>query len=202
MFTTSTIFASFLLFRGFNTEGPGAAVSLLGGFVVIFMGVYLLNLNRLVDPVTQQPRVSFMTGEGLAGTGRLSEHHERLLGADGGFHHRRNGSFGYQPSHRDSVASSLLFGGYEDEEAMGLTSLNETDQDGSADGAAFPDGAKAKAAAAAAERKRRGSDGHRGHGRSVSDTYTHSNLASTALQLPLDNDAGPDTAHHAPHHRR
>lgn len=45
MFTTSTIFASFLLFRGFNTNGAAPAVSLLGGFVVIFMGVYLLNLN-------------------------------------------------------------------------------------------------------------------------------------------------------------
>lgn len=45
MFTTSTIFASFLLFRGFNTNGAAPAVSLLGGFVVIFMGVYLLNMN-------------------------------------------------------------------------------------------------------------------------------------------------------------
>lgn len=45
MFTTSTIFASFLLFRGFNTNGAAPAVSLLGGFVVIFLGVYLLNMN-------------------------------------------------------------------------------------------------------------------------------------------------------------
>lgn len=45
MFTTSTIFASFLLFQGFNTNGAAPAVSLLGGFVVIFMGVYLLNMN-------------------------------------------------------------------------------------------------------------------------------------------------------------
>ncbi|PWN30230.1 DUF803-domain-containing protein, partial [Jaminaea rosea] len=63
-FTTSTIFASFLLFRGFNTEGAAPAVSLLGGFVVIFMGVYLLNMNKLIDPVTQQPRMSLVTGEG------------------------------------------------------------------------------------------------------------------------------------------
>lgn len=47
MFTTSTIFASFLLFRGFNTQGVAPAVSLLCGFVVIFIGVYLLNMNRL-----------------------------------------------------------------------------------------------------------------------------------------------------------
>lgn len=44
MFTTSTIFASVLLFQGFDTSGA-AAVSLLGGFVTTFLGVYLLNLN-------------------------------------------------------------------------------------------------------------------------------------------------------------
>lgn len=45
MFTTSTIFASVLLFQGFNTGGA-AAVSLLGGFFTTFLGVYLLNLNK------------------------------------------------------------------------------------------------------------------------------------------------------------
>jgi len=89
MFTTSTILASFLLFRGFNTSGPAAAVSLLGGFIVIFMGVYLLNLNRIIDPYTQQPRMSLVTGEGIAGTGRLSEHRERLLSGENGMFHPR-----------------------------------------------------------------------------------------------------------------
>lgn len=45
MFTTSTIFASVLLFQGFHTGGA-AAVSLLGGFIVTFLGVYLLNVHR------------------------------------------------------------------------------------------------------------------------------------------------------------
>lgn len=45
LFTTSTIFASVLLFQGFNTSGA-EAVSLLGGFFVTFIGVYLLNINR------------------------------------------------------------------------------------------------------------------------------------------------------------
>ena len=44
MFTTSTILASVLLFQGFDTTNA-AAVSLLGGFVVTFLGVYLLNAN-------------------------------------------------------------------------------------------------------------------------------------------------------------
>lgn len=213
MFTTSTIFASFLLFRGFNTEGPGAAISLLGGFVVIFMGVYLLNLNRLIDPVTQQPRVSFMTGEGLAGTGRLSEHHERLLGSEGGFHHRRGNSLSnnYHPSRRDSTTSSLLFGTYDDnDEMMGLTQLNETEEgDNSYSGGGGGNANKA-ATAAAAERtsNKLGASGNgaaegRGHAHSASDGQRHGqrgNTTSTAIHVPLDNDEGPDSAYH--HHRR
>jgi len=44
MFTTSTITASVLLFQGFDTSAP-AAVSLIGGFIVTFVGVYLLNIK-------------------------------------------------------------------------------------------------------------------------------------------------------------
>ena len=81
MFTTSTIFASFLLFRGFNTQGTAPAISLLCGFVVIFLGVYLLNMNRLIDPVTQEPRMSLVTGEGVP-AGRASEQYPRPGSAD------------------------------------------------------------------------------------------------------------------------
>ncbi|KAK0519339.1 hypothetical protein OC835_007556 [Tilletia horrida] len=116
MFTTSTILASFLLFRGFNTSGPAAAVSLLGGFIVIFMGVYLLNLNRIIDPYTQQPRMSLVTGEGIAGTGRLSEHRERLLSGENGMFNPRLSMSGGGHGHGRSMSggmsrSSLSLGG-------------------------------------------------------------------------------------------
>jgi hypothetical protein len=45
-FTTCTLIASFLLFRGFNTANTVNTISLLCGFLVIFSGVYLLNLSR------------------------------------------------------------------------------------------------------------------------------------------------------------
>ena len=45
-FTTCTLVASFLLFRGFNTTSAVNTISLLCGFLVIFSGVYLLNLSR------------------------------------------------------------------------------------------------------------------------------------------------------------
>ena len=45
-FTTATLCASFILFRGFNTADAVSTLSLLSGFLVIFAGVYLLNLSR------------------------------------------------------------------------------------------------------------------------------------------------------------
>ncbi|WPH03320.1 DUF803-domain-containing protein [Acrodontium crateriforme] len=45
-FTTCTLVASFILFRGFNTTDAVNTISLLCGFLTIFTGVYLLNLSR------------------------------------------------------------------------------------------------------------------------------------------------------------
>ena len=45
-FTTATLCASFILFSGFNTTDTVNTISLLCGFLIIFTGVYLLNLSR------------------------------------------------------------------------------------------------------------------------------------------------------------
>ncbi|KAL0565427.1 hypothetical protein V5O48_016601 [Marasmius crinis-equi] len=45
-FTTSTILASVILFQGFNTSDATNIISLLAGFAVILLGVYVLNLSR------------------------------------------------------------------------------------------------------------------------------------------------------------
>ncbi|KAL2003715.1 hypothetical protein VTN02DRAFT_2618 [Thermoascus thermophilus] len=45
-FTTATLCASFILFKGFNTTDAVNTISLLCGFLIIFSGVYLLNLSR------------------------------------------------------------------------------------------------------------------------------------------------------------
>lgn len=42
-FTTATIIASAILFQGFNTDNPTNVASLICGFVIIFIGVYLLD---------------------------------------------------------------------------------------------------------------------------------------------------------------
>ncbi|GEQ72646.1 hypothetical protein JCM33374_g6333 [Metschnikowia sp. JCM 33374] len=45
-FTTCTLIASFVLFQGFNTTSSINIISLLIGFLIIFSGVYLLNISR------------------------------------------------------------------------------------------------------------------------------------------------------------
>lgn len=50
-FTTATITASAILFQGFNTTDAVNTISLLMGFLVIFMGVYLLNISRQPEQV-------------------------------------------------------------------------------------------------------------------------------------------------------
>ncbi|RCH77501.1 hypothetical protein CU098_001994, partial [Rhizopus stolonifer] len=46
-FTSATLVASAILFHGFNTDNPVNVASLLAGFVVIFIGVYLLDSAAL-----------------------------------------------------------------------------------------------------------------------------------------------------------
>ncbi|KAG8891439.1 hypothetical protein FRB99_003597, partial [Tulasnella sp. 403] len=48
-FTTCTIVASTILFQGFNTTDATNTASLLVGFIIIFLGVHLLNVSRLPD---------------------------------------------------------------------------------------------------------------------------------------------------------
>ncbi|KAF8605574.1 DUF803-domain-containing protein [Ceratobasidium sp. AG-I] len=54
-FSTATILASALLFRGFNTTDPTNTVSLLAGFIVTFLGVHLLNASRHAQAQVAHP---------------------------------------------------------------------------------------------------------------------------------------------------
>ena len=53
MFTTMVLIASFILFSGFNTTSTVNTISLLCGFIIVFLGVYLLNLS-MSDPNGQR----------------------------------------------------------------------------------------------------------------------------------------------------
>ncbi|TDL24431.1 DUF803-domain-containing protein [Rickenella mellea] len=53
-FSTATIVSSLILFQGLNTDDPVTTASLLLGFIVTFLGVHLLNISRLPEPVHAQ----------------------------------------------------------------------------------------------------------------------------------------------------
>lgn len=64
-FTTAVLLASFILFRGFNTTSAVDIISLICGFLIIFSGVYILNIARR-KPEDQDKEVLFSANsEGL-----------------------------------------------------------------------------------------------------------------------------------------
>ncbi|KAL1957510.1 hypothetical protein VTO42DRAFT_5973 [Malbranchea cinnamomea] len=123
-FTTATLCASFILFQGFNTTDTVNTISLLCGFLVIFSGVYLLNLSR-TDP------------DGRATLGKVDD--EDGVPTDGiaGIQTRRSiQSRRSMDPHRRSSSSVGFFAGPSDREglmrsydveagAFGLTDLAE-----------------------------------------------------------------------------
>ena len=97
-FTTAVLVASFILFQGFNTVDPVNTISLICGFIIIFLGVFLLDLSR-TDPNAY--RLTRGDGDALPTDGlsalqtRYSMQSQRSVE-----HHRRslsNGSIAFSP---------------------------------------------------------------------------------------------------------
>lgn len=126
-FTTATLIASFVLFRGFNTNNTVNTISLLCGFLIIFTGVYLLNLSR-GDPNGQKlgrggsrSRNSFVDDgiptDGLSG---LQVRHSMQMRRSETF--TRNSHGGTTPRATDFADRRLLG---DDEATVGLRDLAE-----------------------------------------------------------------------------
>jgi hypothetical protein len=124
-FTTATLCASFILFKGFNTTETVNTLSLICGFLVTFTGVYLLNLSR-TDPNGTKMLARRNAGD-ATGTDMISSIQTRIS-----MEARRS------QSHRASIGSNRagdregLIRAYDEEEAagFGLTDLAEdTDEE-------------------------------------------------------------------------
>jgi magnesium transporter len=123
-FTTATIFASFLLFSGFNTTDPVNTISLLCGFLVTFTGVYLLNLSR-ADPNGTRHLAGRVSGPDVTGTDMISSIQTRIsMEARRSFN--RRASLGSAPGSANPDRQGLIRA-YDEEEAagFGLTDLAE-----------------------------------------------------------------------------
>jgi magnesium transporter len=119
-FTTATLCASFILFKGFNTTSAINTISLLCGFLVIFSGVYLLNFSR-TDPhgftaIRRETEFPLENGISAAVQGRRS-----LQGR------RSNGDI--RPAHLISKRrQDSLLRTFEDEIELGLEEISEEEE--------------------------------------------------------------------------
>ena len=127
-FTTATLCASFILFKGFNTTDVVNTLSLLCGFLVIFTGVYLLNLSR-ADPnghrlITGKEDTDGIPTDGLAVLQtRRSMQARRSLDP-----HRRSSSITFSPGgirHSSRESEGLMHNYDVEHSAFGLADLVE-----------------------------------------------------------------------------
>ncbi|GMK57231.1 hypothetical protein CspeluHIS016_0400650 [Cutaneotrichosporon spelunceum] len=136
-FTTATIIASAILFQGFNTTDAVNTISLLCGFLIIFMGVFLLNMSRKPEPPhhtssietgLMNPRMSMSgrmsiesQGAPLWNYASVGQAPPAYADGQGSQHGRRSRLFREQ--------NSTLFNAFE-EEGVALTQLpEESDED-------------------------------------------------------------------------
>ena len=131
LFTTATLCASFILFKGFNTTNAVNTISLLCGFLVIFSGVYLLNFTRSQPSDAQFSSIE--NGIGMEefpldnGIGAGVQARRSLQGRSsfGSNFPRRANSFPKQ----DTAALRAVVAANEDEESLGLTQLDDSDDE-------------------------------------------------------------------------
>ena len=140
-FTTATIVASLILFQGINTDNPVNTISLIVGFIVILIGMHLLELSRkpaitghnALEHGILNPRLSLQSRSSIDGGWGPSASVSASASSPGpglnfGGHARR--------SSRNSHAQAALFDAFEYEDdappngsahALGLQSLREED---------------------------------------------------------------------------
>ncbi|EKD20201.1 uncharacterized protein L3040_007199 [Drepanopeziza brunnea f. sp. 'multigermtubi'] len=125
-FTTATLTASFILYGGFNTADTVNTISLLCGFLVIFTGVYLLNISR-GDPNGQQ-MISGTTHDGIATDiiSGIQTRRSMQLRRSQDPHRLSSGSaYGRRSGDREGLIHA-----YDEEGGLGLDDLTESDDEG------------------------------------------------------------------------
>lgn len=120
-FTTATLCASFILFSGFNTSDPVNSISLICGFLIIFAGVYLLNISR--GDANNRSLLPSNTLDGMPMDNTIAGMQTRrsIQIQRASLQHRRSSSI-------RSHDARLL--GEVDEESLGLTRFDNESEDG------------------------------------------------------------------------
>ncbi|RDW84576.1 putative DUF803 membrane protein [Coleophoma cylindrospora] len=123
-FTTATLTASFILYGGFNTSDAVNTLSLLSGFLVIFAGVYLLNVSRS-DPDGHKA-INGNSPDGIATDMISSIQTRRSMQARRSMDPHRMSTGSYGRGDREGLIHA-----YDEEEntGFGLTDLADSDDD-------------------------------------------------------------------------
>lgn len=127
-FTTATLCASFILFQGFNTTDAVNTISLLCGFLVIFSGVYLLNLSRGDPDGHRLLNGKIPDEDGIPTDGLTGLQTRRSMQARRSTDHRRSSSLTFSPGgirHVSAESAGLMHNYDVEHNAFGLTDLVE-----------------------------------------------------------------------------
>jgi len=125
-FSTATIVASLILFQGLNTDNPVNTLSLLVGFIIIFIGMHLLEVSRKPAAAGHHALENGILNPRLSLQGRSSIDGWPATSSPGlNFGHARRSS-------RALSSHAPLFDAFEDvpngsAHALGLQSLREED---------------------------------------------------------------------------
>lgn len=189
-FSTATLVASLILFQGLNTSDSVTTVSLLCGFAITFIGVHLLNISRVPEPVLahnghaghsalenglMNPRLSISGRLSLDGWNGVGDTRTDGIPLSAG-HGRRSSLYRHQ--------SRTLFSAFGDEDdelegrnAAGLQRLREepeeeTDREQETDDLSEPD--ERTGLRSGQERRSNGRGRTARHGREGSRSHTNS----------------------------
>lgn len=129
-FTTATLCASFILFKGFNTTDAVNTISLLCGFLIIFTGVYLLNLSRKAPDGIHIMNGKAVSDDGIPTDPLASFSTRRSMQARRSFDpHRRSGSLTSALGtlrHTNAESAGLMHNYDVEHHAFGLEDLRES----------------------------------------------------------------------------
>jgi hypothetical protein len=128
-FTTAVLCASFILFQGFNTTDTVNTVSLLSGFLIIFSGVYLLNLAN--DDPNGHKLLNGRIEDGVPtdGIAMLTTRRSMQSRRSGEPRRMSNGSLGFSPRSPKGDREGLIHAYDVENGGFGLSDLGEESEE-------------------------------------------------------------------------
>jgi len=128
-FTTAVLCASFILFQGFNTTDTVNTVSLISGFLIIFAGVYLLNLSNGDPNGHRLLNGKIENGVPTDGIAVIQTRRSMQSRRSAEPHRMSNGSLGFSPRSPRGDREALIHSYDVENGGFGLSDLGEESEE-------------------------------------------------------------------------